>query len=203
MKTETDLLHLKLQGFCLIIAPLLFLISTFFWIDGQYGITAATLICLSIVFWIPAFYALFGLLKYSMPYYAAIGLLIAIYGCCMGGMGFGMLGYLSAIFKISHHSYLVILQQYPITSGLLLFWSGPLFPLSLLVLSVNLIRKKAVPVWLGALICLAAIAFPASRIPRIALIAHLADVLLLIPLLIIGIRFIKTKEVINAKIKKD
>jgi len=194
MKTKTDILQLRFQGFCLVIAPLLFLISTFFWVDGQYDVTAATLICLSTVFWIPALYALFGLLKCSMPYYAVIGLLVAIYGCCMGGLGFGMLGYLSTIFKISHHDYLVALQQYPVTSGLLFFWSGPLFPLSLLVLAVNLIRKKAVPAWLGTLICLAAIAFPVSRIPRIALIAHLTDLLLFIPLSFIGIRFFRMRD---------
>ncbi|WP_413667846.1 hypothetical protein ACEN9X_25690 [Mucilaginibacter sp. Mucisp86] len=202
MKAEIDFQQQTLQGFCLVAAPLLFFISTFFWIDGQYGVTAATLICLSTVFWIPALYALFGLLKHSMPFYSAIGLLIAVYGCCMGAMGFGMLGYLSTIFKISHHNYLDVLRQYPVSSGLLLFWAGPLFPLSLLVLAINLVRKKAVPVWLGLLIGLAAVAFPVSRILRISLVAHLADILLLLPLTIIGIGFIKRSNVTNLLIKQ-
>jgi len=195
MKAEIDFQQQILPGLCLITAPLLFCISTFFWVDGQYGVTAATLICLSTVFWIPALYGLFGLLKHNMPFYSAIGLLIAIYGCCMGGIGFGMLGYLSTIFKISHHNYLGVVQQYPVSSGLLLFWAGPLFPLSLLVLAINLVRKKAVPVWLGLLVGLAAVAFPVSRILRILLLAHVADVLLLLSLTIIGIGFVKRRKV--------
>jgi hypothetical protein len=41
--------------------------------------------------------------------------------------------------------------------------------------------KGSVPVWIGILFCLAAIAFPLSRIPRIEWMAHIADPAMLIP----------------------
>jgi hypothetical protein len=190
METTVQTLPNKFSGFALIVAPLLFGASTFFWQNGEYGITGGVLIALSMVFWIPAFYALFGLLKNQMPFYYSIGLLLAIYGCCLGGVGFGFLGFFSKAFNISHQSYIETLAQYPLSSNLLLFWSGPLFPLSLLVLSINLIRKKLVAVWLGVLLAIGAIAFPVSRIPRIELVAHLADLLIAIPAITLGYKFI-------------
>jgi hypothetical protein len=196
MTQNPNAVQLKLSGICLIIAPLLFGASTFFWQNGEYGVIAATLLTISSIFWIPALTALFSLLKAKMPLYYSIGLFIAIYGVCVGGIGFGLLGYFSTIFNIGHQTYIKILAQYPISSGLLLFWAGPLFPLSLLVLGINLIRKKAVETWLGILICLGAVAFPLSRIPRIEIIAHVADLLFAIPIVIIGLRciFLTTKE---------
>jgi hypothetical protein len=47
------------------------------------------------------------------------------------------------------------------------------------------------PLWAGILICVAAIAFPVSRIPRIRLVAHVADVLLLVPLAYTGLGLLK------------
>ena|ERR1700754_5002557 len=201
MKTSSDILQIRVLGLSAIIAPLLFGISTFFWENGEYGVTAATILCLSMVFWIPALIAVFGLLKKEMPYYYLIGLLIAIYGCCMGGIGFGLLGYFTTIFSIPHQTYLKTLEQYPISSGLLLFWAGPLFPLSLLVLGINLIIKRVTERWLGAVLCLAAIAFPLSRISRIETLAHLADLLLAIPFMVIGFRYFNKagKQVLQTK----
>lgn len=197
MKVTADLLQVKLLGLSSIIAPILFGASTFFWQDGEYGVTAATILALSMVFWVPALTTLFGLLKNKMPYYYLIGLFIAIYGCCMGGIGFGLLGYFSTVFNISHQTYLKTLAQYPISSGVLLFWAGPLFPLSLFVLGINLIVKKAVENWLGILLCLGAIAFPLSRISRIESIAHTADLLLAIPFIVVGFRYLTKANQIN------
>jgi len=191
METTVHGLTNKFSGVVLIIAPLLFGVSTFFWQNGEYGIRGGTLIALSMIFWIPAFYALFGLLKNEMPYYWMIGLLLAIYGCCLGGVSFGLLGFFSTAFHIAHQSYIETLAQYPLSANLLLFWSGPLFPLSLLVLSINLIRKKKVNTRLGILLALGAIAFPLSRIPRIEWIAHLADLLIAVPLISLGYKFMK------------
>jgi hypothetical protein len=42
----------------------------------------------------------------------------------------------------------------------------------------------------GVLLALGAIAFPVSRIPRIEILAHIADLLLLIPMIRIGYSFI-------------
>lgn len=176
------------QGISLIVAPLLFAASTFFWTNGEYSVPSATLIVFSMFFWIPALTGLFGLLKIKMPRYAIWGLWIAVYGC-ISGCCFAFLGYLTTIFNISHQDYLQALSQHPVSSQILLFAAGPLFPLSLLLLGINLIRTKTVHLWIGLLFCLGAIAFPLSRIPRIELVAHIADVLLLIPSVYTGINF--------------
>ncbi|GAB4060759.1 response regulator transcription factor [Catellatospora paridis] len=68
-----------------------------------------------------------------------------------------------------------------LTAGLLLWWIGPLFPLTLFALGAGLIRSRQLPVVVGLLMCAGAILFPASRIPRIEWIAHIVDLLLLVP----------------------
>ena len=173
-------------GLSLIAAPLVFAASTFFWKEGQYGVTGGTLINLSQVPWIIAFIVLFDKLKMEMPRYATVGLIIAIYGCLSG-----------EAFQIPHKTYLETLSHYSLSANLLLFWPGPLFPLSLLVLGIVLIRRKKIEVWLGILLCLGAIAFPLSRIPRVESIAHAVDILLAIPLVVIGYKELITPKLEN------
>ena len=120
-----------------------------------------------------------------MPRYAVWGLWIAVFGC-ISGVCFAFLGYLATVFNISHEQYLNSLSHYPVTSQILLFASGPLFPLSILVLGINLMLKRSVPAWISILFCVAAIAFPLSRIPRIAWMAHVADLAMFIPSYAIG-----------------
>jgi hypothetical protein len=93
-----------------------------------------------------------------------------------------------SVFGISHDTYLSIVADHSLSFNLLLFWPGPLFPLSLLVLGVNLSRRKVIPLWTGILICLGALAFPVSRISRIEMVAHLSDLLLAIPVAHLGLR---------------
>ncbi|MDO3640427.1 hypothetical protein [Mucilaginibacter sp. L3T2-6] len=193
MQTGTNLLHIKLSGLALIVAPLLFGASTFFWQNGEYGPTAAVLLTLSNAFWIPALIALFGFIKNKMPVYYPIGLFVAICGSCIGGNSFSYLGYFTTVFGISHQTYISTLAHYPISSGILIFWAGPLFPLSLLVLGINLIRKRTIETWLGILICLGAIVFPLGRILRIEVVAHLTDLLFAVPFFVIGWRFINSR----------
>ena len=180
----------KFYGMALIIAPILFAASTFFWIKGEYSVAAATLGIVSLFFWIPALTGAFSLLKNKMPRYATYGLWIAVFGC-ISGVCFMFLGYLTIIFNISHTEYLQKLSEYPVSSQLLLFATGPLFPLSLLVLGITLLRTKAVAAWIAILLFIGAIAFPASRIPRIEWIAHIADILLLVPTVAMGITLLK------------
>jgi hypothetical protein len=73
------------------------------------------------------------------------------------------------------------LGKYPATSQILLFASGPLFPLSVFVLGIMLIVKKAVQTWIAVLLCVGAILFPVSRIPRVEWLAHIADIIFFIP----------------------
>ena len=183
----------KLLGSSMIIAPLVFGASTFYWKNGEYGITGGTILVLSMIFWIPAFIGLFELLKEKMPTYCSFGFLIATYGC-ISGVNFGMVGVFSEAFQISHEVYLGEVAKQPLAFNLLLMWSGPLFPLSLLVLGINLLRKKVVPSWTAVMICVGALAFPLSRIPRIEVVAHITDILLAIPLIYIGSQYLLNRQ---------
>jgi len=180
LSTKSSQLEKKVEGFCLIIAPLLFAASTFFWRDGEYGMEAAILIIFSMFFWIPGLTGLFSLVRNEMPRYAVWGLWVAVFGC-ISGICFAFLGYLATVFNISHEQYLNSLSHYPVTSQILLFGSGPLFPLSILVLGINLMLKRSLPAWICILFCFAAVAFPLSRIPRIEWMAHIADLAMLVP----------------------
>ena len=193
--TKSAQLEKKVEGFCLIFAPLLFSASTFFWQNGEYGIKAATLIILSMFLWIPSLIGLFSLIKDSMPRYAVWGLWIAVFGC-VSGVCFAFLGYLTTVFNISHYQYLDSLSKCPVTSQILLFASGPLFPLSILILGIVLSFRRVVNPWVGLMFCLSAIAFPLSRIPRIEWIAHLADVCLFIPCVIIAMKILRNTKAV-------
>lgn len=177
----------------LIIAPILLGLSTFFWLNGEYDVPAATLIILSMFFWIISLKALFGLLKDKMPRYAVWGQWIATFGL-ISGVGFAYLGYFSTIFNIPHNVYLKTLSDYPVSSQLLLFASGPIFPLSMLLLGINLIRTRSINTWVGILLCLGSIMFPLSRISRIDIIAHIGDLIFLIPCAYIGFSVLSTKN---------
>jgi len=190
LPTKSSQLEKKVEGFCLIVAPALFAASTFFWQNGEYGVEAAILIIFSMFFWIPALIGLFSLIKNEMPRFAVWGLWIAVFGC-ISGVCFAFLGYLATILNISHEQYLNSLSHYPVTSQILLFGSGPLFPLSIFVLGVNLMLKRSVPVLTGLLFCVAAMGFPLSRISRIEWMAHIADLAMLIPSAAIAWRMLR------------
>lgn len=180
------------QGIALILASVLMAGSTFYWQNGEYSVPAATLLITSIFFWIPAFMGLFGLIKRSMPRYAVYGLWVAVFGC-VSGICFAFLGYLTAIFKMEHLTYLEKLSEHPFSSQLLLFASGPLFPLSVIVLGIVLARTKKLPSWQCILFSLAGIAFPVSRITRNQMVAHGADMLFLVACIFIAVHFFRRK----------
>ena len=173
--------HQTLCGLSLFLAPLLMSISSFFWVNGEYGVTGGTILILSTVFWITAMIYLFRLLERRMPAFAQWGLLLAIFGFVSGGL-FGFVGVLTEIFEIPHQTYIDAFANYPISTGLLLFWPGPLAPLSLILVGVFFLRTKTVKSWVAIMIIVGGLLFPASRISRNEWLAHIADTTLLIPL---------------------
>lgn len=177
----------KIERSSLLIAPVLFAASSFFWCNGEYSVISSTLLILSLFFWLPAFRALFKTTCEPLPLYSTWGLWIAYFGC-ISGVCFAFLGYITAVLNISHKEYIEALSHYPFTSQLLLFASGPLFPLSILLLGIQLLRKKIVPMVIALMLCIAGIGFPVSRIPRIELLAHIADIILVIPCFYIALK---------------
>ncbi|MDJ1495858.1 hypothetical protein QNI19_23180 [Cytophagaceae bacterium DM2B3-1] len=191
MKTATHSLDSKFAGLTLLLAPVLLLISTFFWEGKEYGVTGGTILVIALVFWIPALCVLYYLLRDKMPYVSRIGIVVSIYSC-VGGINFGFVGVYSSIFSISHQTYLEGFSHYPVASNLLLFWPGPLFVINLFFLAISLIRTRTIPIWTGIVLCVGTLTFPVSRILRIELLAHFSDILMAIPLLYLGWAFSKT-----------
>ncbi len=175
-------MELKLFRISLILAPLLYTISGFFWLNGgQYSVTCGTFIIIGSFFWIFALNGLFDLFKDKSLSYAVWGKAIAIYGCACGGICFGLQGMFAEMFNISHTAMLSALARYPVASNLVFWAAGPAFPLSILVLGIMFCIKRVTPVWCGILLAAGGLLFPVSRILRIENIAHLVDLLMLIP----------------------
>lgn len=171
--------------------------SSFFWnSDGGYSINAATIIILSMVFWAVGLQGVFAIFRNDNPWYARLGLLYAMYGC-FGGVAFGFEGLFSELFQVGHKIGVAAHEKFPLQMNLVLYWSGPAFPLSMLILGGFLIYRKKAAVLTGILIILGAIAFPVSRIARTEWIAHMADLILLagIVLLVLATREHKPAEI--------
>jgi hypothetical protein len=164
---------------CLIIGQLLMSVSTFFWnADGSYSINTATIVIMSMLFWATGLPGVFALFRDSNPWYARIGLLYAIYGC-IGGLAFGFEGLFTEIFQSSDKLGVAAHEKFPLQMNLVLFWSGPAFPLSMLILGGFLMYRRKATVLTGVLLIIGALAFPVSRILRVEWIGHVADVVLL------------------------
>jgi len=166
----------------LLLAPLFYFISGFFWLNGgQYSVTCGTFIIIGSFFWVFALQALFGLLKEKTPGYAVWGKLVATYGCVCGGVAFGLQGMFAEMFNISHTAMLKALAQHPVAANTVFWLAGPAFPVSMMILGIVLAFKKAAPIWCGTLLSTGGLLFPVSRISRIESIGHVVDVLMLIP----------------------
>jgi hypothetical protein len=177
----------KSERFSLIAAPLLFACSTFYWHNGEYSVVSSTLIVASLFFWLFAFSGLFNMVSNFFPRYSVWGLWMA-YAGCISGVCFAFLGYISSVLHIPHQEYLKALSDHPFTAQLLLFASGPLFPLSILLLEIQMMRKQILPFYMAILFCLVGFFFPLGRIFRIDWIAHATDALLLFPCLLMALK---------------
>jgi hypothetical protein len=173
----------KLYIASLILAPLCFTVSSFFWQSDeqyvQYSVTAGTLLIVGSIFWVFAFAAMFDMLKDRAPRYAAWGMLAAVYGCLCGGVGFALRDVMASLLHIPHKQLLNTFAQHPVFDDVVFWIGGPAFPLSLLILGIILAVTKKVPAWVGIMIALGALLFPVSRIMRNEMIAHIDDLLML------------------------
>jgi len=193
MQSSVHSNEIRLYKTSLFLAPLIFSLSTFYWKNGEYGVTGGTILFLASVFWIFAFIGLFSLIKNRMPNYALWGLLIAIFSCFIGA-NFGFVGVYAEVFNIDHETYIREFAKYPVSSNILLFATGPLFPLSMLILAINLWRTRIVAGWICVLLCIGAIVFPLSRISRIPILGHAADLFLLVPLFFISVKYFDVEK---------
>ena len=176
-----------IAGVCLIAAPTLQGLSTFFWRDGYQGVVAGALNVVAAVCWIVGLIAVFRSIENRVPRYVALALPLAVYGS-IGGVTFGVQGMYEELLGVSHADAVQVLDQHLAAAYLAFWFPGPLFPLSVIVLGIVLTRIGRIPAAIGVLLCVGGAAFPLSRIPRLPAIAHVADLLLLVPFVYLGLR---------------
>ena len=188
-----DRLQEKVAGVCLIAAPLLWAPITIFEYSSQGMLFWAGFLGLVIyILFIPGLLGIARLLRQPAPRLSVVvGLLIAA-GCVAGAAFHTDLlsewaartagtpeAMVAAIIEVTEG------QVYPV---LLIF--SIQFPISLLALSVGLYRTRTAPPWVAALLGTGAIVFPVGHIGTIQLVAHLAEFILLVPLVWLGVRFL-------------
>lgn len=185
----------KIAGLSLIAAPLLTAIATLFWEDGQLGVKGGMTQALASVFWTAGLLALWSLARPRSPRLAAWMSLVALYSG-LGGGGWGLDGMYRATYGAITDAQRLEGADPALGPALLLTLYIPslLFLVSLLAVAVSLGRARAIPAWVAALLGLGAIAFPAGRIPNIQAVAHLADLLLLVPSVWLGWRLLSRSE---------
>lgn len=185
-------------GSSLFIAPALFALSSFFWEgDGQYGVNGSTLLVLGSIFWIVAFAGVFRVLRQRTPRYAAWGMLFAAYGCICGGAAFAFQGLFTVLYGVPPESALSALAAHPIVANMIFWIGGPAFPVSVLILGIVLWRTGQIPAPLAVMLALGGLLFPVARIPRIDLIAHAVDLLMLIPAWYMGSQMLRSAPAVR------
>lgn len=162
--------------------------STFFWQDGRYGLTGGVLVALSAIAWVYGLLAIWEWLYASYPRLAACGVVVSLLGC-FGGIAFGLQGFFEGMFGVSHEASLAATAAHPVAANVVLWIPGPAFPLSLMLMGVLLARVRAVPTCVAVALAVSGLVFPLSRIPRVELIAHAADLLMLVPSCYLAVLF--------------
>jgi hypothetical protein len=182
--------HTKVvAGACLVLGPALQGLSTFFWGQDRQGIGTGTLIVPATVCWIVGLARIFREIEARVPRYTAVGFPVAVYGC-VGGVAFGLQGMFEELFGTTHQHAVELLKDHPAAAFLAFWLAGVSFPASMFVLGLVLARIRYVPPAVGVLLAIGAVVFPLSRIPREVVVAHLADLVLLLPFAYIGLRML-------------
>jgi len=176
-----------LQGISLVLGPALNAAATFFWNDeGRHGVTAGTMVALSSVLWLPGLLGLWEAVRTSRPVVGSLGGLLAVVGA-FGGITFGLQGFYEGVYGLSKQQSLDALAAHPVASQLALWLPGPVFPIALAILGFALAVARIVPRWTAVLLAAAGFLWPVTRIPRIEVFAHVADLMLLVPSAFLGV----------------
>jgi hypothetical protein len=163
-----------LTVFCLVAGPAGSLIATTLWTGGRYGTAGGTVLVLAMTLWCFGLVGLLERVRPAAPRIAPPLLLFLLFGVT-GGMAFGFQGFFEAVFNANAQESLDALAVYPLESTLLLWIPGPMMPIGLVLLAALIAWRRLVPLWTAGLLALGGVTFPLSRIPRIDLIAYLAD----------------------------
>lgn len=164
----------------IILAPLLMNIAHFFGRGFGMNATSGWIGVLAFSLWIIAFQGLFKLTEQRFPGYAALGFIIAVYAAVAGtnfmvdGIYMEALGIDTVEGKNDFH------EKFGIAGIFAFYLPGIFFPLTLIVLGLNLKRAGIISLGAASLFMLAGLGFPVSRIPRIPLLIKIDNLLLLL-----------------------
>jgi hypothetical protein len=179
MNTAIKVADKRFSVIALVLGQILFAITTFLWtVDGTYSVSAGAVMVFSMLCWAIGFFALFGWIEAKLFFYSRLGLVYALYGV-IGGVGFAFEGTFTDALNFPGKMGLQAHKLFPFQTDLMLFWAGPAFPVSLLILGIVLAATKKVNWVTGILLSLGGITFPLGRILRIEWVAHLTDIILL------------------------
>lgn len=189
-----DRLQEKVAGVCLIAGALLWVPTTQFEYSSEGMLYwAGVLGLVTYIAFVPGLLGIARLLRQSAPRLSVIVGLLGAAGC-VAGATFEMAllhewaaraagtpeAMLAAIMGVNEERVFPVLVIFSIQS-----------PRALLSLSVGLLRTGVVPTWVAAMLGIGAIVFPVGHIGSILLVQHLAETILLIPLVWLGLRFLR------------
>ncbi|RZQ64712.1 hypothetical protein [Amycolatopsis suaedae] len=182
-----------LRTVLLVVGPVVFAASTFFWLPGgTYGATAGALMVAGLVLWAYGLLALVDGLRTRLPRYAALVRLLVVGGLA-GGVTFGVQGVYDEVFALTRETSVGVLEPFGWQADVVFYWTGPLFPLALLALGVGLGHARLVPWWPAVALGVCGVAFPLSRIPRETWVAHAVDGLLVVVFAYLAFRSARAK----------
>ncbi len=188
--SPADRLQTRIFGASLIGAPLLLLLSSLFHaMDNDIG--AGIVGFYAFLLYIPASSALATLLAERMPRWSIASRWLLVFAC-LGGVSYSVVRALigAAEGKIDAAAITELHTIEEMGLPFILNMPGISFPLMMIAMGITLGRTGAVSALTSLGIVLAAIAFPASRIPDVPSLYFVSDSLLLLTLGGIGLRYL-------------
>ncbi|CAA9433864.1 MAG: hypothetical protein AVDCRST_MAG15-3036 [uncultured Rubellimicrobium sp.] len=180
----------QVAGVCLIAGAVLLAPTTYFeYSEGRlFGAGALGLVLYALL--VPGLLGVARSLRQGAPRLSVVVGLLATLGC-VGGAVFQTALLHEWAARTAGTPEAMVAAIMAVTEGrvfpvLVIF--GILFPIALLTLGVGLFRTGVAPTWLAALLGIGAIAWPVGHIGSMQLVQHLADALVLVPLVWLGLR---------------
>ena len=196
MTASATKLETRILGLSLIAAPILLLISTLFHLGGS-DKWSGTAQVHGIMLFIPAGFALASFFARQAPRVAVVARSLVVLGSA-GGIGYGVSRAIIGAAEDAGLGADVIAELTAIEDTgipLALNALGLLFPLAFAFVGFNLWRTRVVPRWAGLAMVAAAFAFPFTRIPDIAQLYPVSDLLFVISFGFLGFRYVTSATV--------
>jgi hypothetical protein len=182
-----------LAGACLVLGPALMGASTAFWQGSGQGATGGALVVVATGVWAYGLVTVLAGVSRKLPRYGAVATLVTVLGV-VGGTAFGVQAIYEEALGMSHGRAIAALGAYPFAADVAFWWAGPMFPAALVMTGLGLLLARAVPKWVGVLVCVGGLAFPAAQITRVEWLASGVDLVLLVPFAFLAWQTVRETE---------